>query len=82
MPPWVTVLPAITALRRALTDEASPIEQAVAARRMLDHHAAALAWLDIPPPLGSSGRDLASAVAGWLLDVSSSIEHGLRVVVR
>lgn len=82
MPPWVTLLPALAALRTALTDHTTDIERAVAARRMLDHHGDTLRWLDLPPPPRHIGQHTATSLAEWLLEITPVIESGVRVAPR
>lgn len=82
MPPWVTLLPALAAFRRALVDHDNPVEQAVFARRLLDHHSDSLRWLDLPPPPRQTGREAAPGLASWLLDIAAAVEAGVRVLPR
>lgn len=80
LPAWPTLLPALTALRQALITGDNDIERSVNVQRMLDHHADNLSRLELPPLPKARGRELAGAVAGWLLEVSQVVWSGVGVV--
>ena len=63
MPPWPTLLPAVTALHRALLGATSDIERSVNAKRAADHHRETLDHLDLPRLPAAHGHDVAPAVA-------------------
>jgi hypothetical protein len=80
LPPWPTLLPALTAMRQALIAGGGDVERSVNVQRMLDHHANNLNRFALPPFPHARGRALAGAAESWLLEVEPVVRSGVDLV--